>query len=232
MAALGQNCLKIFDMLKEIAHKDLNDVLKMLKEALNTVENIYIEQEYRRVRAGFQNPENSFVAELYHQLRILQVAPQYESFSRLRFNFDIGKKMYAVNRSIPCLANFYRKNIRPDLIFHKAQNNLDEQKLACEIKTNKNLKFYELAIDLQKLVYYKTSRLKFENAVFVYTGEPSNIKDLLSRFIKQNPTSILNCLHKHCILFALPKSKENNTNQWGIYAIDLGNGINEGCFQK
>jgi hypothetical protein len=131
-----------------------------------------------------------------------------------------------------CLANFYRKNIRPDLILHKEQNNLDEQKLACEIKTVKFLNFNDFAFDLQKLVYYKTSRLKFENSVFVYSGEIKEIEDLLKLFLKQKPTSMLDCLHNQHILFALPKSKESNPYQWGIYAIDLGQGINESCLNK
>jgi hypothetical protein len=232
LAALGcQNCLKPFDMLKEIAHKDLNDVMKMLKEALNRVENIYIEQEYSRVRAGFQNPENAFMSELYHQFRILH--QDNDSLRALYVNTDMNKQMYGINRKkIECLNNFFRQKIRPDLILHGGQNDLKNQKLVCEIKTNKKLRIDKFVIDLQKLVYYKISRLIFENSVFIYTGELSRIQTLLNELHKRNSSSLIDCLHKHCILFALPKSKENNTYQWGIYAIDLGNGINERCFDK
>jgi hypothetical protein len=231
LAALGQNCLKIFDMLKEIAHKDLNDVLKMLKEVLNAVENIYIEQEYRRVRAGFQNPENAFMSELYHQFRILQ--QDNDSLRALYVNTDMNKQMYGIDRDqVECLNNFFRHKIRPDFILHGGQNDLKNQKLVCEIKTNKNLRMDKFVIDLQKLVYYKISRLKFENSVFIYTGQLSKIETLLNELQKQNSSSLIDCLHKHCILFALPKSKETNPYHWGIYAIDLGNGINANCFQK
>jgi hypothetical protein len=218
-------------MLQKLQDNQLNPVLKMLKQALDNVEVPYIEQEYSRVRAGFQNPENSFTSELYYQIRCLQIRDA--NFNRLFLNTDLNKQMYGFEiNSSSCLNNFYRKTIRPDLILHGGQNDLKNQKLVCEIKTIKNLKFDKLSIDLQKLVYYKTSRLKFENAVFIYTDELSKIESLLKDISFQAPNSMLDCLHTNCILFAVPKKKGDKTYNWGIYAIDLGNGINMNCFVK
>lgn len=216
-------------MLKEIAHKDLNDVLKMLKEALNAVENQYIAQHYVNPNVNYiQKPERVFVAELYHQLRTIQNA---HNFGNLYFNVDLNKRR-SMPLNEPCFPETPFKKISPDIVLHNGQSNTLNQKLVCEVKME-GTSWKSMEKDLRKLIFYKLDALEFENAVFIFTGNKASIVNYLDRIVRvQGFGSLIDCLHKHGILFALPKSKESNPYQWGIYAIDLGNGINERCFQK
>jgi hypothetical protein len=82
---------------------------------------------------------------------------------------------------------------------------------------------------LRKLIFYKLDALEFENAVFIFTGNKASIENYLDRIVRvQGLDSLIDCLNKHCILFAIP----DKTYNWSIYAIDLGNGINKNCFGK
>jgi hypothetical protein len=222
-------------MLEEILDCQLNPVLKMLKEALNGVEIQYIEQYYFRLRGSqIQKPERTFVAELYHQLRMQQsTMNKDETIRNLVFHCDISKINYILNNE--CIQDVSKYRLVPDLVLHKSQtdNSSENQLLVCEVKMDSKISKDNFKKDLDKLLYYKLSQLKFQNAVFIFTGK----KELLNQYLNEyrhSQTSLhfLNCLHTNCILFAIPKQKKEKTNNWGIYTIDLGNGINKNCFVK
>jgi hypothetical protein len=204
-------------MLDELNENQLNPVLEMLKKALNGVENQYIEQHYVNPHVNYiQKPERVFVAELYHQLRTIQNA---HNFGNLYFNVDLNKRR-SMPLNEPCFPENPFKKISPDIVLHNGQSNTLNQKLVCEVKME-GISWKSMEKDLRKLIFYKLDALEFENAVFIFTGSKALIENYLDRIVRvQGLDSLIDCLHKHCILFALPKSKENNTYQWGIYAID------------
>jgi hypothetical protein len=203
-----------------------NEVLLMLQKALNNVEIQYISQEYLRLaRNRIQRPERVFVAELYHQLRKLQESTDniYNTTIRdLVFHCEIGKINYAVNE--PCLNDFSNNRTVPDLVLHKSQDNKSpqNQQLVCEVKSDYNLSEKSFIKDLKKLLYYKLSDLRFQNAVFIYTGEKNKIDELLARYkFETNDSNIINCLCKNEIRFALRSNQiGNNTFDWKIYQVD------------
>ncbi len=203
-------------MLNEYEFKD-NNALKMLKKALEEVEEQYISQSYGRIARGVQHPERAFVAELFHQLRKLQEQPNSE-YQPLTFHCDIGKRNYRVDD--PCLKKRFppNKSLHPDIVLHDSQKNKKQQLLVCEVKMAFALTQKNLFKDLNKLLYYKLSDLKFKNAVFIYTGTKENIRYMTESWEanEEMNNGFIECLCKHDILFALP---EKTTRKWKFYKV-------------
>lgn len=184
--------------------------LQFLMKGLLRVKGVYLQVPYDQIGNGFQRPEASFTAELYHQLRILQSEFNYDD---LILHLDLGK--YRLNRNnqnteIKCLNHFDRNNLRPDLVLHRAQNNIDKQLLICEIKM-KGANGISVFYDLQKLIFYKSPRLKFKNAIIIFTGSKQELEEIL--VLHCTPT-FLNCLYDNEILFATKEKK------WQIFSLD------------
>lgn len=204
-------------MLNEYEFND-NNALKMLKTALEEVEEQYISQIYPRIRRGVQHPERAFVAELYHQLRKLQELPNSE-YENLTFHCDLGKRNYRVDNTCLKIQFPPDKSLHPDIVLHNSQNNKKEQILVCEVKMAFALTEKKLFKDLNKLLYYKLSDLNFQNAVFIYTGSKESIDHIIENWERDEVMNndLVKCLCKHDILFAL--SEKKTTREWRFYKV-------------
>jgi hypothetical protein len=193
-----------------------NEILKTLKQALNSVAVQYMEQNYERIASGsgIQKPERAFTAELYHQLRRLQD----ESPNNLTYHQEINKKIYRTIHS-PCSPETNGKRFAPDIVLHLSQSDKDplNQALICEIKMENSMTLANMVKDLKKLFYYKASVLHFQNAVFIFTGNVTTANSYLQR-LTTGP--LLQCLCEEKIKFALPKQKLKNKYVWDIFEIN------------
>lgn len=133
--------------------------------ALITVEEKYMIWQYGGINDKMC--ERVFAYELYHQWRKLSEQFNYDN---LIINGEILK-----DGSI--LHHEHLKEIYPDLLLHEQQNNLNQQILACEIKTLKALEHEngkrKLKQDLIKLGHY-VSDLQFKYSVFVQVRDKEN----------------------------------------------------------
>jgi hypothetical protein len=130
--------------------KHLNDILLAVK-SVNKEKYIDIIGTHGDNTEYEQIAENSFTAELYHQFRIIMDSPGSERYYRdLILNFDINKE---------------RHSRRPDLVLHRAQSNMDDQRMYIEVKTNPHA---GLSDDLEKLFYAThPGLLKYQSGVMI-----------------------------------------------------------------
>jgi hypothetical protein len=203
-----------------------------IKENLNAAEHTLIAglngvaEDYHRMRHYgnenyLQKPERVFNAELYHQLRKLQ---ETEGVNFL-IHQEITKNNFSLNAVVshepqihkekPCLEDFNNQRVSPDLVFHRGQDNLDNQLLVAELKMEGASRLSILK-DLEKLLFYKLSSLKFQNAVFIYTGSKNELESKLELGLSEK---MLQCLIKHNIVIALRELMVREQN-WNIYEFD------------
>lgn len=207
-----------------------NQEITMLLKALNNVKISYLKQLYNKVTKGVQNPERVFVAELYHQLRVLQENKSNPAYSNLNFHVETNKQSLG-NLLHPCIQGYDFKRVSPDLILHLNQNNSysNNQKLVCEIKME-GADWSKITKDFHKLIFYKLSRLNFQTAVFIYTGLKSDLDRVLEIHNTNNYNeSLVRCLRDNNIFFLLPskinKKTKNDSYRWEAYEIDIHNNI-------
>lgn len=157
-----------------------NDFLK----ALLAVESKYTIWPYGR--SNKQMCERVFAYELYHQYRKRMTSYEYNN---LILNGEIRK-----DKSIIRSAEF--KVSYPDLVLHEQQNNINQQLIACEIKTINGLNYDSLLKDINKLDKYVES-LNFKYSVFVQVLDHedyfnNSILKILKKNIKsfKHPTNI------------------------------------------
>jgi hypothetical protein len=151
--------------------KELDSSIKILGEGLKKVHKDYIEIAYQNVGKNSQKPERVFVAELYHQLRILQGENKYKSLNNLRFNVEITKQGNL--KDIDSLIDQYKiKRVIPDIVLHHSQNKRDTQNqlLACEVKSSYYITKSNFERDLIKLLLYKSNRFNYQYACFIFLG--------------------------------------------------------------
>jgi hypothetical protein len=210
-----------------VEETQLNKTLETLKSALDQVETKYIVSKYDRNKTGLQKPESSFGAELYHQLRMIQ--NNNSTYSNLKFQVDISKKNYSILNS-KCLEGLNKNRMKPDLVLHQEQNKINEQKLVCEIKLDYGNNIYNVLKDLKKLVYYKISNLKFENAVLIIFGSMEQIEKTMEKINILEPSFVNDCLYRNKILFCLTSNRKVNENkknsetwEWSYYKIEISN---------
>jgi hypothetical protein len=212
-------------MLQE---KELNGAEILLIKALNNVDRRYLKMRYDKIKGGFQKPERVFNAELYHQLRKIQEKiTTYQEFSihqeitkhKLHFHLDLVK-LPRLEENHPCIGDYSPRKISPDIVFHGGQNNTDKQLLVAEIKMEET-SWVNIIKDFQKLLFYKLSRLKFQNAVFIYSG----IKEDLEAILFTLPLPFLECLQNNKIIIVLPLTNNEQNYEWKAYQINLENHI-------
>lgn len=195
-----------------------NQEINTLIKALNNVDESYMIQNYDRNRNYYQKPERVFVAETYHQLRKLQ--ENGFILEHLSFHIDINKDIRHSQIDSQCIGvDFNRNSLSPDIVFHLSQNdtNPQNQKLICEFKMSITQRT-SIIKDLEKLIFYKESRLKFQNAVFVFCGNSSTFEQKL----KGIPNEMLHCLIKNNIIVILQKEQiTNNFHNWLPYIFNL-----------
>lgn len=190
--------------------QDLNHPEELLLYALNNVNDGFLQFTYSRVASGFQRPERAFNAELYHQLRKLQEESADSNNFRIhqeifkypiKFHLDLLKTSSQII-NIPCIGDYVPTRISPDIVFHNSQNDLANQLLVGEIKM-KGCSTRKLVKDLQKLLFYKLSYLKFKNAVLIYSG---TLEDLENKF-QDLDNDFLRCLIGQKIVIATRSNK-------------------------
>ena len=200
----------------------------LLIKALNNVAPQYLKIRYNNIRGGFQKPERVFNAELYHKLRKIQensfdyeeiIIHQEITKQKLHFHLDIVK-LPNNEADFPCIGHYRPRKISPDIVFHGGQNNTDNQLLVAEIKME-GTSWLNIIKDFQKLMFYKLSRLQFQNAVFIYTGTKEDLEDIFFSL----HLSFLECLQKNKIIIVLPFSKNKQNYEWKAYQINLENHI-------
>ena len=197
-------------MLYEKNTNQLSEAERLLLKALKNVKSRYLAHTYFRQRTfNLQRIESIFSHELYHQLRLLQ--NEENILKNLRIDFDLPKHHYQI-QNINCLNGFENKFFKPDLSIHKGQNNFGKQLLVGEIKME-GVDIASLLLDLQKLIYYKISQLNFENAVFIYTGNKSDLESKLTVCLS---FEMLQCLIKNKIVVAL-REEDSKKSFWKIY---------------
>ncbi|QOW10116.1 hypothetical protein Q73A0000_06960 [Kaistella flava (ex Peng et al. 2021)] len=132
-----------------------------------------------------QMSERVFAYELYHQWRLIANQFNYEN---LLINGEIRK-----DGSV--LRNNFNDIVYPDLILHEQQNNLNQQKIACEIKTVKSINSsngkFNVKKDLKKLGKYITE-LQFETGIFIQIGNHFNEFSETIRYLKKNEAEFTN----------------------------------------
>lgn len=118
-----------------------------------------------------QETENSFCAELYHQYKLVMESETNRAYyRRLILQFDILK---------------LRMGIKPDLVLHMGQNNLRDQRLYVEVKTDPNA---QLRDDLEKISIAVDSDLGFRNAVIIVVNKGlSNTISQIQQYFLNNP---------------------------------------------
>lgn len=70
--------------------------------------------------------------------------------------------------------------------------------------------------DLEKLLFYKLSSLKFQIAVFIYTGTKSELECKLEFCLSEK---MLQCLIKYKVAIALRENRGREQN-WNIYQFN------------
>lgn len=149
---------------------------------------LFVDEEYLIWQYGLnmQMGERVFAYELYHQWR--KISEQFD-YHDLIINGEIRK-----DGSI--LRNAVFAEVYPDLILHEQQNNLNQQLLACEIKTSRALSNPQgrrkLKRDLIKLGNY-ISNLEFRHCVFVQVLNPFDEFDkLIIPYLRANQQDFKN----------------------------------------
>jgi hypothetical protein len=207
--------------------ENINDVESLVLKALKKVYKDYMSINYRMI-INKQKPERLFNAELYHQLRNLQTRFNSETynFSMLKFHIDLNKVSGNRNHSdLPCIEHYRPTNFSPDLIIHNSQNDLTNQLFIAEIKmdgasTNKIIK------DLTKLLYYKTSFLKFKNAAFIYTGSVQSLKVKLESILEFDNEDFISCLiNQEIVFFCRESTIDDKTKEktWNAFNLKFKN---------
>lgn len=159
------------------ANKYFNDLLL----ALMRVESKYLLWPYG---INKQMCERVFAYELYHQWRIVSEHYDYEN---LLINGEIRKdgSIYRTTKKI----------VYPDLILHEQQNNINQQIIACEIKTVKSVESnggkQKILKDLIKLGEY-VEELEYETCVFIQIKDPTNIIEKVIPYLKKRKNTISN----------------------------------------
>lgn len=201
--------------------EQINPYESFLIHGLNAVDIEYMRFEYNFLDEGSQYPERVFNAELYHQLRKLQEADNSVELKihpeitkhLLKLHMEPVKLNYQRHRNIPCIGDYIPIRVSPDIVFHGGQMNRKKQRLVAEIKMEKPEPL-KVIRDLQKLLFYKLSNLKFENAVFIFTGKKEDLEELLITWLSE---SKLDCLIKHQVVVALPSIKGRRKITWKVY---------------
>ncbi|MGI9651975.1 hypothetical protein [Chryseobacterium sp. RLHN22] len=128
--------------------------------------------------------ERVFAYELYHQWRIVSEIYQYEN---LIINGEIRKD-----------GSIYRENINivyPDLILHEQQNNMNQQILACEIKTIKAVESTggsnKVKKDLFKLDNY-IKDLNYQICAFIQIKGNIDISEKVIKYLKTKKNEFVN----------------------------------------
>lgn len=199
-----------------------NDVERLVLKALNNVAEEFLSFTYSMI-INKQKPERLFNAELYHQLRILQSSTnlEFKNYSKLKFHIDLNKVTVNRNHSdLPCIVHYTPKNFSPDLIIHNSQNDLFNQLFIAEIKMD-GASINKIIKDLIKLLYYKTSFLKFKNAAFIYTGSIQNLEVKLEAILEFKNDDFIRCLIDNEIVFYCRESI-NNKN-WNEFILNYKN---------
>lgn len=225
-------------MLEKLNYEN-NQEISFLIQALNTVKKSYTIFDYERVILKIQRPERVFTAELYHQLRKLQEASilnQFDvnqevtkmvgfSINDYTINAEPNKQSFSTNNQLnPCIETINYKRLSPDIVLHKNQNNSERanQILICEIKMSGS-SHSNIYKDFKKLLFYKLSRLQFQNAVFIYTGTKESLWNIIEglNYTTLENKSLFKCLKKHKIIFVVPeKSKKSKEYyHWEAYGI-------------
>jgi hypothetical protein len=215
-------------MIKIKETVNLNSAEELLLESLRNVSSEYLKHDYRNVKQGFQRPERLFNAELYHQLRLIQE----NGFTNFKIHTELNKRPLRLHSNItkrphkpekiPCIDNYFPPSIEPDIVFHAGPNNLKNQLLVAEIKME-GAYYLDILKDLNKLLYYKLSYLKYKNAVFIYTGYKSSFEAKLEKHLYNE---MIQCLIKNNIVVAL-RSKTDKKTGWEIYEFDKKTLINK-----
>ena len=199
-------------------YKNENQEINTLIKALHNVDKSYMIQNYDRNRDYYQKPERVFVAETYHQLRKLQESVFI--LEHLSIHVDINKDIRHSQIDSQCIGDdFNRNRLSPDIVFHLSQNDAskENQKLICEFKMSNTRKSLIIK-DLKKLIFYKISRLQFQNAVFIFCGNSSEFERKLNGI----STEMLQCLIKNKIIVILQKEQNtNNCYNWQPYIFNL-----------
>lgn len=225
-------------MLQKLNNKN-NPEISFLIQALNAVKISYTIFAYDKVASRFQKPERVFTAELYHQLRkkqdesiteqlnINQEVTKMVGFSINDFtiNAEPNKQSISAKNGLnECLGTIDYKRLSPDIVLHKNQNNFERinQRLICEIKMSGSSQS-NIYKDFRKLLFYKLSRLQFQNAVFIYAGTTDSLKNIIEglNYTSKENQSLLKCLKKHQIIFVVPE-KLNDSKEfyhWETYEI-------------
>ena len=179
MNKLSINQLHLIEENRNICeNKYFNDLLL----ALMKVDSKYLLWPYG---INTQMCERVFAYELYHQWRIISEYYQYEN---LIINGEIRKdeSIYRrVNNTI----------VYPDLILHEQQNNINQQIIACEIKTVKSIESnngkQKVLRDLIKLGSY-VEDLQYETCVFIQIKDHDNIIEKVIPYLKKRKNAISN----------------------------------------
>lgn len=156
--------LRISDVNTLITQRNLVDGKKKyfidFLIALLNVENYYLIWPYGINDKDFQVGERVFAYEFYHQWRKISEEFKYEN---LIINGEI-RKDGSIYRH-PNIGQVY-----PDLILHEQQNNMNQQIIACEIKTSKAINHVngrkQFTKDLIKLSGYHRD-LNFDYCIFL-----------------------------------------------------------------
>ena len=96
-----------------------------------------------------QNAENNFTVQVYSKLENIMQLDNTGYYHGLTQNFDILK---------------FKFNIRPDIVLHRGNDNLDDQRMYVEVKTDPKANLSE---DLRKLLLAVDDELHFENGVLI-----------------------------------------------------------------
>jgi hypothetical protein len=178
-----------------------------LMKGLSGVDNSFLEVAYNNVRTGIQRPESTFVAELYHQLRVFQ--NEY-CFENLQLQIDLSKMNLNERIENTCVNDIERRSLKPDIVLHRGQDSTANQLMICEVKM-KGCSYTSLINDLKKLIFYKVSRLQFLSSVFIFAGSRQDLEEIL---VTECSHHLLRCLKTHDILFVA-----KNLKKWEMYKI-------------
>lgn len=187
-----------------------NGLIEVLNKAISKIkDNEYVKIDYGRVERGSQKPERVFVAELYHQLRCIQESNKHSILKDLKFNVEINKQGDLIT-GVKFIDNYKIKRVVPDLILHYHQNNTNSkmQQLVCEVKSSYCITKVNFEKDLVKLLLYKKSRLKYQNACFIFLGT----KKELFNYLMMVYDELIQLIKENEVIFIT-----HDKNKWNFY---------------
>jgi hypothetical protein len=136
-------------------------------------------------RGNKQMSERVFAYELYHQWRLVSKKFNYQN---LLINAEIRKD--GIINNLPTSTIVY-----PDLVLHEMQANMNQQIIACEIKTAKGIDSSNgksnVKKDLVKLGDYIDS-WKYEMCVFIQVKNSFNEFDKVIKYLKKKKNEFKN----------------------------------------